>query len=380
MKGLNLTVVNDDIVEVISDLYVKTPEALKRLLKELYKAGYRIESLRKADYRKRDGVSVQQMEKNGWSLWYASLPNLRYGKCNSCGKYIRTTGIQSHGHTCEKCGAVTYLNIIDGTTIRFEFISEKYRGVMFAPELQMKAKRWDTKEGYLYLYYEFLKGGLSTVDGKRAQDYLDENKGRWELVEEDGQTLLKIKYSLVWKRDDAVIESMETFGHQWNHKIVKLFGGKEYDEYGHLPVPENMSIYESWHWAPLPVTPTLHSRILSAAGQTDDQGWHYQDGRPWFTDGHWREMARFVRHFTQLDAGAFDRAWPRFRRDGPGGIMDIAHFCHEHPAIENRPNIGNALSMLGKAFSGQQLTQKEIDEGMRGAADDPNSPFNYHER
>jgi hypothetical protein len=368
MLGLNLTIKDNDIVDVMGSLYVKTPDALKRLMRELRKGGYEVENLRKAEHRKNDGVSVSTMEKNGWSLWFAKLPDIRFGVCGSCHKLISTAGIQSHGHKCEKCGAVTYYDLVDGSTLTFVFNNDGERGFL-SPQLRMKVKQWDTENGILYLYPEFLEGGLSVVTGEKAEAYLKRNAGKWSYGSVGEGKLIAIKYDLRWYRDTATIEPYDSYGHFHNFKIVKVWKGKQYSEYDRLPVPETISIYESWHWAPLPVTPNLHSRILSAAGQTDDQGWHYQDGRPWFTSGHWTEMAKFVRHFTQLDADAFDRAWPSFRRDGPGGIADIAHFCHKEAVVRNDPNIGNVLVALGKGLGGERMTQQEVEAAKHGLGD-----------
>lgn len=351
-------------MDVMGDLYVKNWFALKRLLLQLKLAGYQIKNSRKDEHRKKEGVSVEQMEKNGWTLWFAKLPDIRFGVCGSCHQLISTAGIQLHGHKCEKCGAVTYYDLVEDSVLTFVFNNDGERG-MFAPQLKMKVHHWDIENGYLYLKYEFLEGGLSVVAGEKAVAYLSRNKGKWEMVPEG----LKIKYDLQWNRDTAIIEPYDSYGHFWNCKIVKVWKGKQYDEYVRLPVPETISIYESWHWAPLPVTPTLHSRILHAAHQGDDKGWHYQDGSPWFTPGHWTEMAKFVRHFTLLDADAFDQAWPRFRRDGPGGIDDIAHFCHKDAVVRNDPNIGNVLNAIGKGLSGKPLTKQEVEAAKEGLAD-----------
>ena len=374
MLGLNVTVRNEDVVNVMGDLYVKDRLALARLLFQLKRAGYQIDNLRRAEYRKRDGTSVRNMEKNGWSLWFAKLPNIRFGLCGSCNKLISVRGIQSHGHKCEKCGAVTYYKLVDGSTLRFVFNNDEERGP-FSPQLNMKVKRWDTENGFLYLYYNFLDGGLSTVTGEKALSYLDRNKDKWGIVKEDGVDLLKIKYTLDWNRETAVIEPYDTWGSESNHNIVKVWKAKQYDEWDRLPVPETISIFESWHWAPLPVSPTLHSRILHAAHQTDDQGYFYQDGRSYFTSGHWTEMAKFVRHFTQLNADDFDKAWPSFRRDGPGGVADLARFCCANAKVRNDPNIGNVLVALGKGMGGHRLTDQEVEAAKHGLGDPATKEF-----
>lgn len=369
LGSLKLTTQEDDIISVMRDLYVKTPEALERLLNELREAGYTVDNLREAEHRE-GRATVEEMEKNGWSLWYASIRgDISRGKCNSCSSYISRTGIQTHGHTCEVCGEVTYLYIVDGTRIRFEFLNDVYREVMFAPQLNMTAQRWDTEEGYVYFYWEFHEGGLSAVTGERAEQYLAQNSHLWEKVEEDGKVLLKVRYPNPWRRDDAAIEPYESYGHYSNYQEVKVWKGQEYREWDHLPVPESMSIYESWHWAPVPKSPTIHRRILSAAGQTDDKGWFHQDGRPWFTSGHWQEMSKFVRHFTELDGDAFDRAWPSFRKDGPGGIDSIARFCHESPIVTDRPNMMNSVNAIVDAAKGKKLTRREIEAAEKGTYD-----------
>jgi len=368
MLGLDLTIRDNDIVDVMGSLYVKNPVALERLLTELRKEGYVIENLRNAEYRKSDNVSVEEMEKNGWSLWFAKLPDIRYGLCGSCQQLISVSGIRTHAHKCEKCGAVTYYELIEGSTLTFVFNNDGETG-FFTPQLRMKVKMWDIENGNLCLYPEFLEGGLSVVTGKRAEDYLKRNKGKWSYGLIGGEKMIIIKYDFQWDRRTAMIEPYDSNGHVWNHKIVKVWDGKQYDDFDHLPVPESISIYESWHWTPLPVTSDLHTRILRAAGQTDDQGWHYQDGSPWFKPGHWKEMAKFVRHFTQLNADAFDLAWPTFRSDGPGGIADLAHFCHPGAVVRNDPNIGNVIFGLGKAFEGRRLTEQEIKAAKHGLED-----------
>jgi hypothetical protein len=265
---------------------------------------------------------------------------------------------------------VTYYEIVDGSVMRFEFLNERFRGVMFAPNLCMRVRRWDTEQGFLYFYYTFESGNaLSTVTGDAAEAYLGDNKGRWETVEEDGIKLLKVRYPEPWDRNIAAIEPLDVMGHRFNYHIVKLWGGKEYREWDRLPIPETISLYEAWHWAPVRKSPTIHERILHAAGQTVDKGWFYQDGRPYFTPGHWLEMAKFVRHFTDLDANAFDRAWPRFRRDGPTGIEDLAHFCHEAPIIEDRPNMWNTINAAYKIARREPLTPREVEAAGKGEHD-----------
>lgn len=357
----------EGVVTIAGSLYVKTPEALETLLGQLREIGYKIDNLRDTDYRKRDGVSVETMEKNGWSLWFVHL-DLRRAKCGSCGQIIDVCGVQAHGHKCELCGEVTYYNIIDGSTVRFSFIDRELQEPPLA-DLTMKAKRWDVEEGYLYLYPEVLDG--LWLRGERAKQYFEENSDKWEAVKEDGQDLIRVKYPQPWDYNVAAISPSDIYGNHWNHKIVLIWDGKEYPEYSHdLPVPQSISIYEAWHWMPLAPSPHLHEKLIHVVGQVADAGFYHQDGRPAWSGWTYAEIGKFIRHFTNLDADKWDEQSKHFRLDGPGGIADVAGFCHKDAVVVNEPNVGNLLVGFGKALSGESLTEGEKD-AMAVAASDP---------
>jgi len=363
LLGMDITVNDDDIVAVKGNLYAKSKKALDRLLDELRQKGYQIDDLRQSDFRKRDGVSVEQMEEKGWSMWYAKLPDIRFGKCGSCQAIIDIHGIHSHGHTCEKCGAVTYYEIVDGTTIRFHFIDRHNENTMFSPDLKMKAKRWDTENGFLYLYYDFLKnGGLFTLADQKAKHYLNLNKDSWELVEE-------LRYPLVWSYDESAIDPMEINQHYYNSSVVKIWDGVEYSEWGKLPIPETISIYETWHWAPLKKSPTIHAKIMSACGQVSDKGYYYQDGRTAIYESVCEDMANYIRHFTTLDAGSFLKAWKTFSKSGPGFIDDFANWCHETPIVEDRPNVFNTINTAFNIAAGKPISSRELKTAIKGEQD-----------
>jgi hypothetical protein len=368
---LGLPFEHDDVIPVAGNLYCKTPEALKALLAVLPNLGYEVKNNREDEYNLKR-TTVEQMEKNGWSLWYASLRDIRFAKCDHCKQYISTVGTRYHGHTCEKCGEIIYLEHVNGSSITFRFNPEtpEYERAMFSPRLRGKVHKWDTEEGYLYIYLDTLEPSGLLTSNEIKQAYLAAHANQYELVNDTSYKSMKVRYPHPWNRDVAAIEPTDSYGHVQYCSIVKVWNGKEYSEWEQLPIPESMSIYEAWHWAPLPVSPTLHKKLLSAVGQTDDKGWHYQDGSPWFKSGTWKEMAKFVRHFTQLDADAFDRAWPRFRADGPGGIDDVARFCHHNAEVRDEPNIGNTLVAYGKLMSGQSLTREEIEAAKRGEKED----------
>lgn len=355
----------EGIVVIGGNAYAKTPAALEALLTKLSSIGYQINDLREDDYRKEKGVSVETMKKSGWSLWYAHL-DVRRGKCGSCHQYIGTTGIKSHGHKCERCGAVTYYKIIDGSMIRFSFIQHENKYSM--ADLMMRACRWDAEVGYLYLYPAVMDG--LWLRGDRAKQYFEANRDKWEEIEEDGQLLIRVRYRNSFYLEDSAINPSDIQGHYWNHEIVLVWEDKEYPDYfSNFPIPQSMSIYEAWHWAPLDASPTLHKKVLSAIGNTDDKGWHYQDGRPWFNARSFEEMGKFIRHFTSLNADAWDIQSKWFRLDGPGGIDDVARFCHSNAQAENRPNVGNLLIGFSKAMSGQKLTDDEMAAMVNAAKD-----------
>ncbi|MFA6529094.1 MAG: hypothetical protein WCT46_06180 [Candidatus Gracilibacteria bacterium] len=235
--------------------------------------------------------------------------------------------------------------------------------------MALRAKRWDTEEGYLYFYPELLDG--LWCRGDQVKQYFEANSDKWEEVEEDKQKLIRVRYPNPWDYNVSAINPSEIYGHYWNHKIVLVWDGKEYDEYSlDLPLHESISIYESWHWAPLESNPKLHEKIIHAAGMVSRCDYYHQDGRLEFRDGHLKRMRMFVEHFTKLDLVAWDRMIRTADKSGPGMIRAIAAFCHNNPSVENRPNVGNLLVGFSKAMSGKSLTADELAT-MIDAAKDP---------
>lgn len=360
------------VMAIGGNFYAKTPVARDTLLAALRVIGYNVEDLRTASYRKREGVSVATMERDGWSMWYAKL-DIQRGKCGSCGGFISTFGIQFHGHKCELCGAVTYYDITPGSEVRFSFVPKEGQEHSMA-DIKMKVRWWDVDAGYLYFHPE-VKAGLWLRED-RAQAYLHANADKWQAVEEDGERLIRVLYRNSCYLEDSVISPADISGHYWNYRIVQVWEGKEYSQYSaSLPVRESLSIYEAWHWAPLPVSPTLHKKVLGSIGNDDDKGWHHQDGSPWFNPNMFAEMGKFIRHFTKLDADAWDEASKRFRKDGPGGIDDVTAFCHPRAVAQNKPNIGNLIEgvcKVGRIWRGshESLTDNELASMADATKDD----------
>lgn len=294
---MKLSNFGDTVILIAGRLYVKTEEAMQQLIAELETTGYEV---KQSEY--------------GSNSWYASLRDIRAAKCGSCEELISTLGVQSHGHKCEKCGEVTFWKIIDGTVIRFSFIEREEDGrSLMMTDLKMTAKRWDTDAGYVYLYPQ-IEGGLWTSDD-RAKAYFEANSNKWEEVEEDGEKLIKMRYTQPWDYKVCAINPSEISGPGGegitlrNFSIVKIWDGVEYSQWSRdFPLPDSISLYGTWHMEPLPASPTIHNDVLHAAGQVADKGYYHQDGRAHFVDGHWRNMSTFIRHFTELDADEFDKA------------------------------------------------------------------------
>jgi hypothetical protein len=355
------------VIAISGSLYATSSEALQLLLEELAQSGYTVNNLRECDRRKKDGTSVETMEQNGWSLWFATL-DVRRGKCKSCGGYISCGGIQMHGHKCELCGEVTYYDIVDGSTVRFSFIQRDERDQRHA-DITMKAKRWDTEEGYLYFYPE-PKDGLWLKGEAAVAEYLAANNNLWEAVTEGDQSLIRVRYPLEWDYEVAAINPSESYGHYWNHSIVRVLDGVEYPEHGQMPLPDMVSVYESWHWAPLGPDPSLHETIIHAVGMVSRCDYYYQDGRAAFGDVHIKGMTTFVEHFTSLDLEAWTAMIRKAPLSGPGMIRAIAAFCHPDAQVRDEPNIGNALVGVSKLLTGERLVGDEVT-AMTAALQDP---------
>lgn len=373
--GLNLTVIDDDIVDVWGSLYVKTPEALKRLLGELRDLNYDVQDNRKSQYE-RDRTDPAVMEKNGWCLWFASLPRLEVGVCKTCKQHISTLGIWAHGHKCEKCGSVTYLDMVDGSRICFVFNNDDRQ--LLPKKLSMKVKSLDVKRGLLFLYPDSFDDDRFSMTGETAQEYLNENWKLWKWEKLGNKRFIAVKYLPSWMRMknksfQSAIEPYDVFGHVRNAKVVKIWEGKQYSDFERIPIPETICIYEAWHWMPLQKSPKLHEKLISAVGMVSRQDYYYTNGRTEFYPKHGEAMLKFVKHFTALDAADFEKAWARFRKSGPGMIQDLGYYCsgNELPEIDNQPNFAHSLILFAKMMANEQPTKAEMEQGMRGLNDFP---------
>ncbi len=341
-------------------LYVKTKTALPVLFAQLRADGYQIKDCGKDEHHPSPGSHYAHLRDDVCE---------RKGKCNSCGSYISNRGIQSHKHKCEVCGEYTYIEYQDGTVVRFDFMGDRE---VFSPSLRMKVFDYDDELGSLLLYPTPEDGNnLNDWSAENALKVLDRNQDKYTRIQRNGREFFAIRYNpySIYIEPDAVISMMEVTGHHWNHKIVKLYKGKEYSEWDSIPVPESYMIYEAWRWAPLKPSPTLHERILHAAGMVSDCGYYYQDGRPAFYDIQLERMRLFVEHFTTLNLDAWDRMIRYADKSGPGMIKATARFCHPQAQIENKPNVFNLINGFAKIGSGEHITDGEAEAMVYAASD-----------
>lgn len=358
-------IIAEQVVEIPQcGLYVKTPHALAVLLQQLEADGYEIK-----DYRSGDEPKPKHYR-------YMSLRDdvcERKGKCGSCNSYIDVRGIRSHKHKCEVCGAYTYIELQDGSTVRFYWIERNERPNAFEPSMRMKVFDYDDELKCLLLYPDPEDGNNFNDWGiDNARKSLEKNKDKYTFVEREGQQYIAIPYDVYshMLTSESVINMADSHGHTWNHKIVKLYKGKEYSEWEKLPVADSYNISDAWPWAPLKPSPDLHERIISAAGMVSRADYYYQDGRPAFYETQLQRMRLFVEHFTTLNLQEWDQMIWRADRSGPGMIKAIARFCHPKAVVRNEPNIGNLLVGMTKMFSGERVSEGEAEAFANAWQDD----------
>lgn len=380
------------VIQIAGGLYPKTPETHTILLDYLCESGYGVEDLTipNPEKDKYFGKPIpEEMRIHGRSTGFAKLREdamQRAGKCGSCNEYISIRGVQSHNHQCEKCGAITYQEMIKGSQVAFSWFRAPKNPVAFKltsegemitnpmdPQLfvgggSLIVERYDDKSRLIYCY-----GELAEAE-KEGIDFGERTKELYRKLADAGHT-----DHIMISRDDI----SDIWGHSWNHKIVKLYQGKEYGEWDRLPVAEMLNLYEPWHWAPAEASPDLHNQILSAAGQVSDKGYYYQDGRAAFWEPQLENMRRFVDHFTTLDLIKWDQMIRTASKSGPGMIDALAHFCHTRPNVIDKPNIGNALIGLVDSMQGKPKTKEQLEaekkylqtEGFNGTVDEAINNF-----
>lgn len=357
------------------NLYCKTPKGLQQALARLREIGYTIKDLREDSSAIKDGqMTPQELEADFNVLWSARLDQslLFQAKCRFCGHLMDDKGIQDHGRTCEGCGQVIYLEMTDQSKIRFRFLSNDQS--YFHADLWMQVLTWDVENSWLYLKPNPLDGGgIFCLEGQAAREYLNQHADKWQAVEHNGQSAIKIYYqNSCFIDDNSVIETCDISDRYRRYDIVKIWQGTEYKEHdSDFPLPESLSIYEMWRWAPLTPDPTLHEDVIRSAGQTPRVDYYYQDGRSAWNRGHYQIMGKFIKHCTTLSKAEWDKRSPNFHLDGPRGIRDVANFCHPQAEVRDEPNIGNFLTLAGDIMSGKtKFSPPEIKAATK-ALNDP---------
>jgi hypothetical protein len=328
----NPTFPTTDVVRIFDSMYCRSPEGLQIALDTLRTIGYTITDP-DIDRHMRESLATPEAKaRYGWPLRSAKLEISKRIKCDSCGSYLNGADYDTHGHQCESCGAVTYLDIPDGSEVRFVFLGHDLS--CGGDQLLMKVKHWDYQDGWLYLCREVGAGRYGVLGPEEAEAYLALHQDKWEAVEESGQRLIKLRYI---KRGHGehpatIIDRTESFCSRIYFSEVVVWEGREYsDRDPEFPLPKHVSIFEAWHWAPLEPSPTIHEALFDAIGMPPYTG-YYRTG-PTFTAEHFKEMGRFVSELTTLNGHEWARRSPGFRKDGAGAIADVAAFCHPEPVV-----------------------------------------------
>jgi hypothetical protein len=92
-----------------------------------------------------------------------------------------------------------------------------------------------------------------------------------------------------------------------HYQSVQVYKGKEYDgEFGFdLPVPDMVTVYPTYKYAPYKRDENLARQLIHGARQVADCGYYYQDGRQAFHDTALGRMALVVENFTDLPIDDF---------------------------------------------------------------------------
>jgi len=368
------------------NIYVTSEKSLAPLLNYLRSVGYDIKDIAADRSDRREKPSRLELEKNGGLLWFATLREdvaQRKAECGSCKTLISSRGVATHGHKCENCGDQTYLEYVRGGEVSFSVVYEQSRDLR-TPTFVVHS--YDDEAGILRFYVNpadckdrrARRVRNFNLTPEQSMDMVDDLLRRFprtfRLEEVEGIDTLTVNHKATGYIQEDSINPSAIEGRIENYRLVKLFRGKIFDEWAHLPVPESVSVYEAWHWAPLRPSPTLYDKIMSAAGQTSDKSFYYQDGRPAFDKLQIKWMLNFIRGLTALDARKIKkRLNPRL--SGPDFIDTLARLSGNDDYIATRPNFGNTMVFLGKVLQGRGrvvTNRKEVREAWKGAYLDTN--------
>jgi len=378
----------EGVIPISGNLLCKTPEGLDELRLLLKQNGYEVkETCEEADEETYKESPRKLREEKMFYLWSAKFSDDNFevkGKCRACESLISIEDIETHKHKCEVCGDYTFLQFVEGrSAVNVEFI----KSGVFVQDLVVH--HYDEINHILYFFRNIedidqlekmapqvkagVKASYKTVDEK-----LKEAEGDFQIVKVDGIELIAVRYNSYLsdgEREKAISNGEEDIKIIGSIRWVQVRHDKESilkPPFKKFPGHKFVSIYEMWHNDLLEPSPTLHEKIMKFGGISSDKGTYYQDGRPApIGDYKYREMRRFVEHFTTLDVDKWDEMISRAPKDGPGLVETIAKFCHSEPQIKDSPSIGHLFTAAAKIQRGENLTEGEKIAMRRGLREDP---------
>lgn len=375
----------EGVVHITNDhLYVKSPKALSVLQDYLDSLGYDVKDVSSENHFSAKPPRKVQ-EQDGWCLWFGRLNDsiLQYkAECRLCESIFDKVKLAKPEYTCESCEARIHEEYPAGSEISFiprddrevsmknltfiihSFDKEKERLNLYVTPSDCLERRSRRTHNFNYTPEEC---------ESMVPDLVRKFPKTFSLKEINGKKIL----SVFFKGDHYVHEhsiNITDIGDKvTNYANVTIFHGKKFPEWKSLPIPEHVSIYEAWHWAPLRPGPNVYKRIMSAAGQVSRKDFYYQDGRTAFYDRQLEWMFKFIDQLTTIN---LETIKPFLLRDlsGPGFIDNLAKLTGHTGFIPTEPNVGNSLVFFGKILNGQPVNQKEVDEAIKGAGlDDPDN-------
>ncbi len=373
-----------DTVHITSTVFAKTEAAFEAAVKAAQAHNYD------------DKITKPEERDKGV---YFSLRESHAAECGSCEGIISPRGVRAHGHKCEHCGDATYVEYTRDGAISLQFLKDLERVGRTTLSFRIFGYRENEgKPNELLLFPEPVLGdyapprhpkrgwnglrqGLFAVrDHEEARMILEEARDLYStetIVDPASGKEIKIMvikdHTPHMVTAQAVFEAHDIVGQFHNHTSIKVYGGKKYDEFSPLPIPDNFQLSKKYigkekHSL---AEPRIHETILRAAGQVSRTDFYYQDGRDAFSEIVYKRMTDFVEHFVDIDPQEWAVFLYHAPKDGPGFIHSLASWCSamsdgQKREVKCEPNIGNALVGISKLAAGKPLTYAEsvaMEEG-----------------
>lgn len=373
-----------DSVFICSRAYAKTEDAFEAIKKAALEIGYEEKNYDDKDTAAKDYI-------------YLSLDTAA-AECGSCNEVISRTGVQCHGHKCECCGEVTYLEYVPGGAIRFVFL-DKHERIGEPLTFQIHDYRtFDDKPNELVLLPQPILGEYKTPSGQYVRhglfDVTDPAEAQAIMDEAETRKLFR-RENLFCRETDSyqdvivlidpephmitpqsVFNTHDIWGQYRNFKEIDVFRGEKFDKWfgKTLPVPDSLSVSRKYIGRDKHSLgePNIHATILRAAGQGSDCGYYHQDGSIAFSGVVLDRMTAFVHHFVDVDIEKWNAFLETAPKDGPGFIMTLAKWSSAMSDgslknVVNKSNIFNAINGMHKMMTGKSMTEDEIESMIQGA-------------